>query len=434
MSLCVIEINDLAIRLTRDGKVAGTSPGFAVIEKSKVETGTDACNKAHLKPRLVNNRFWQQLNETPLHLPNRSCRHNADIAYHHLTQILRQFGSPKEAVVAVPGHYSNEQLALLLGIAQACNLKVVGLIDVAVAAAASSVSAGSFTVVDMHQHHVTLTDLTVATEVERKHVETIDQSGLNRLHDACVALIADAFLEQSRFDPLHEAQTEQLLHTHLPRWLLQAVDAPEVVIAVDYRGNRFNARIASHEFSRIVEMVLQPVRDRLRDGRTVLAMPILGQLPGAMAQLTLTALLPGDAVYEAVAEHRLAIGTSKDGVEFTTKLAATSAPSIEICSKLDAHVPLQIVTHVLSGHKAAAVTARPLFLCPDGSLQDHADSDSRCKIVSNGHAAILHSNGTPITINGHPVEDTAELEPGDRIALVEAGRIFVTITVTDRGT
>lgn len=431
MSLCVIEINDLAIRLTRDGKVAGASPGFAVIEKSKVETGTDACNKAHLKPRLVNNRFWQQLNETPLNLPNRSCRHHADVVYHHLTQLLRQFGSPKEAVVAVPGHYSNEQLALLLGIAQACNLEVAGLVDVAVAAAASTMSAGSFTVVDMHQHHVILTDLTVAKEVERKHVETIDQSGLNRIHDACVALIADAFLEQSRFDPLHEAQTEQLLHTHLPRWLLQAVAVPEVVIAVDYGGNRFNARIASREFSRIVEMFLQPVRDRLRDGRTTLAMPLLGQLPGAMAQLTPTALLPGDAVYEAVAEHRLAIGTSKDGVEFTTKLPATS---VGTSSKLDAHIPPQIVTHVLSGHKAAAVTARPLFLCPDGSMRDHADSDSRCKIVSTGHATILHSNATPITINDDPVEDTAELEPGDRIALVEAGRIFVTITVTDRGT
>jgi hypothetical protein len=43
---------------------------------------------------------------------------------------------PAAAVFAVPGSLSHEQLSLLLGIAQACRLKPLALVDSAVAAAA----------------------------------------------------------------------------------------------------------------------------------------------------------------------------------------------------------------------------------------------------------------------------------------------------------
>ena len=56
-----------------------------------------------------------------------------------------------------------------------------------------------------------LPSLEVSGAVKRTAVKVIDDVGLLAIQDKCVNHIADLFVQQSRFDPLHHAATEQAL-------------------------------------------------------------------------------------------------------------------------------------------------------------------------------------------------------------------------------
>ena len=88
-------------------------------------------------------------------------------------------------------------------------------------------------------HHATLVSIDVEQDCVRSAVQVIDQSGLQRVIDASVDLIADAFLEQSRFDPLHEANAEQMLHERLPAWLNAANTNTEVEMQIEIHNSQF---------------------------------------------------------------------------------------------------------------------------------------------------------------------------------------------------
>ena len=431
MSLNVIELNDSGIRVTRDGVVVCVSPGIALVDDHGVLCGTAAQARAQIQPRDIYQHFWRQLHETPLPDPRRHCRHHADLAYHHLASVLDAAGRPAAAVLVVPGHYDDTQLALLLGIAQALDLKVAGLVDSSVAALAACAPAGRYVMVNMHRHHVSLSTLVVDTEVTRLEMRDIEQAGLARIETAAVELVAAALLGQARFDALHEAHSAQLLHDQLPRWLAQAAQHSEVRVDVDYRGKRFSARLAARDFVHVTSMVLATVCERLPANALVLVDAGLGAVPGALEQLAPARALPADACYRGVATHRLALGTARGGVSYVTRLAATATPQFDNHAAATARtVSAGAASHVLAGHTAHALAALPLYLHADGRVAPAADGAS-CAIALQGEQAVLHVNGVETRINGVPAAATSLLRVGDHITLAGGRALFVAISVTD---
>jgi hypothetical protein len=432
MTLRLIELNDSGVRVFREGKIICESPGVAIVEHNKVVTGTEAEARAHLNPRAVNNRFWQHLNEIKFTSATRQVRHHADLAYHHLSTLLAQAGRPPDAVLAVPSHYDDQQLALLLGIAEACELKVSGLVDAAVAAVAAVAPEGRYTVADIHQHHVTLTLVEVGGSTRRTSTETVDQSGLNRIYEACVDLISDAFLEQSRFDPLHEADTEQLLYTHLPKWLDEASKAMEIQITVEYQGNRFSAKIPTREFTRVTEMVLAPINERLPGNTRVLLCARLAQLPGSMDFLAPVDALAADACFQGVAEHRLELAVDTSGVSFVTALPRASNPVLDVrtpgAASSDA---LRGATHLLTGSRALALSKTPLYLKPDGTIGKTSEGSAACAITLDAGVATLRVNGADTRLNGELISGSCQVKPGDHITLQDGRALFIPIAVFD---
>lgn len=437
MSLHLIEIHDAGVRVLLGGKVLCVSPGVAVIEKSEVIVGLAAEARAHFEPRAANTRFWQQLNETPLRQKNRKCRHHADLAYHHLSAVLAEAGRPDEAIFAVPSTFEPQQLALLLGIAAACGLHVSGLVDYAVAALAGTAAPGAYAIAELYQHHAAVTSVRVGETVRREGVATIDQSGLSRIHEACVDLIADAFLEQSRFDPLHEAATEQLLYTHLPGWLNEARTAGELSLAIEYDGARFAARIPVREILRITEMVLAPVAEAVPSDANLVLAPWLARQPGAISHLPTSITLPDNAVQLGMTEHRLALGTGKDGVTFTLELPRTTKPTLK--SAASESIPQDNraargatqPTHVLGGAVAHALTPEPLNLSADGTIFRSGVHSAPCSIAIEGEFARLKVSGSNVLVNGRHVATGCTLMAGDRISFNGGRTTFMAIRVED---
>ena len=432
MAFYVIELNDAAVRVCRDGKIVCDSPGVAIIEGNTVITGLEAQSQAHLNPRAVNNRFWQRLNEIKLPNSRRQCRHHADLAFHHLSAILRQIGHPSEATISAPAYYDHEQLELLLGIAEACGLKVSGLVDSSVAAVAGCAPQGHYTVADIHQHQVTLTTVNVGERVRRGTIRTVDHAGRNRVHEACVELIADAFLEQSRFDPLHEAGTEQLLYEHLPGWFEAANNGDEIEVSVTYMGNRFTAKVATREIDRVAGMVLSPVRDQIANNSQLLVSANLAQIPGLMDLLAPAVALRRDACYHGVSEHKSEITGSKDGVSFVTNLPPNQHPSLEpFPPGPGSPTASQTATHVLAGSHAIAISRIPIFLKSDGSIASAAEPHESCTVTLHGDDATLRVNGADTKLNGESISGSCQLKPGDQITLQGGRALFIPIVLSD---
>ncbi len=84
------------------------------------------------------------------------------------------------------------------------------------------------------------------------------------LFDNWVQIIAEAFVQQSRFDPLHTAETEQALQDNMLEWLSVAASADKVPMQLEYRGIVHQAELESIEWVAAAAPVYQNIVSNLR--------------------------------------------------------------------------------------------------------------------------------------------------------------------------
>ena len=221
----------------------GPSPGCALVEGDEPLFGEEALRRSRLSPRLVASDFWSRLDAAPLGPPFPDGLSSADLVHGHLESLWRTGrAGTGEVVLAVPGVYDEKQLGLLLGIAQALAMPVTGLVDAAVAAASAGFPGERLLHVDVGLRRAVVTEIRQGASLVRERVARLDRWGLDEVHDAEMRGAAAAFVRQARFDPLHDAPTEQALFDRLPDWLrsLERDGARDVAPAV--RGGRGDDR------------------------------------------------------------------------------------------------------------------------------------------------------------------------------------------------
>jgi hypothetical protein len=233
MRLLGLELSDAGIMLAASDpiqllEIDGTdreSPGYAFPEKKQLIVGRAAQQKAHLLPRLVTSHFWDQLNTEPLDHPGPYTQQNhAEIACAHLAKIWQTVKKPgDEIIIAVPGSYHRDHLGLLLGIADELSLPVKGFIPIALAAAGHTDRQTTLLHLDIHLHRTEITSLKQDEQLTFEKSLTIAKQGLADLHRAWVEAIAAEFVRATRFDPLHQATSEQELFDRLPA-ILEQID------------------------------------------------------------------------------------------------------------------------------------------------------------------------------------------------------------------
>lgn len=216
----VLEFNDAALSLADADRVHATSPGFAFVDGRKLLFGEAARQQFRAQPRKTQFRYWYQLDQAPLDSPFGEARSHADLAWTQLSGIQAN-GGDGALLLAVPASFDTGQLSLLLALARAAKLNAVGLVDAAVAAASTVDAKPTMLHLDVQLHRWWLTRMRAGTEIARSGGEDLSKPGLLAVWDACAGVIAEAFVRQTRFDPLHSAATEQALYDRLPNWLAQ---------------------------------------------------------------------------------------------------------------------------------------------------------------------------------------------------------------------
>lgn len=427
MATCVIDVNDIELRAAR-GDLVTASPGYAAFVNGQVEIGTRALAQALLHPRATENRYWRDLNTAPIQHFGKRIRHHADLAFLHLEHLRGIAGTPTEAMFAVPGSMTHEQLALLLGVAQAARLRPLCLVDSAVAAAAAALDRGYWAHLDLQQHQAVITGLEVGDDVTRGTVEVIPGIGLNRLRLACVQVVTTAFVTHCRFDPLHHAATEQLLHDQLPAWLALLAEHAEIRVQLEFRGNRFDTRVDRAAIIAAVAPLLGRLRAALPAGVQTVASHRLSAQPGFSQVFGPTPSLGARAVFTAL---QVPPGDPTDqGLRLITTLPATRTPSIMSQQPAPAGPAGGAPTHLLDHHTAAALGTAPLYLLSRGGYTREADPAALCSVVRSAEGTVLSSLAEHrVLVNGRAVGTRTLLKPGDQITFAGATAIFVAITV-----
>ncbi|MBL6717171.1 MAG: hypothetical protein ISQ02_00840 [Pseudomonadales bacterium] len=243
MTLATFELNDGGLRLRTGAGQEQCEPGLALAQGQDLLLGHAAAAWVRREPAKVMNEHFHRLSTDPLPQPLERARTHADLIHAQLQGLWQAGADPSgEALLAVPGTWNREQLALLLGIADACAFDAVGLVDSALLtlAGAGPLARGPHAVIDGGLHQGLVSSFAQHPEqLERTGVSPVPAAALTDLEDCWLSAIADQFVAETRFDPLHTGASEQALFDALPGWLeaLSRGETPEAALTVN--GQRF---------------------------------------------------------------------------------------------------------------------------------------------------------------------------------------------------
>ena len=448
-----LEINDAGLILARDGHVVAEQPGCAMLDGREPQTGVDAARRARLQPLYAETRYWQELGTAALPRAMPAAATYADVAYAQLAHLAREAGDTGgDALFAVPAWYTREQLAVLLGVAREAGLPAVGLVDAALAASALEPVPAMVVHVELTLHRAVVSVFEHAGELRRTRYELLPQHGWLALQQAWVEMIAAAFVRKTRFDPLHEAASEQRLWDGLPGWLaaLEPGDALTIELpaagdtrAVDFVRADFVA--AAHGIYDAVAQVLQ--RARPADGPLYLRVSHRwARLPGfagRLAELRDCTVLPlprGAAALGALAFERV---LRRDPAQLAlvqrlpVPLARGSARAVEPAQRV---APQDRPTHVMHLGRAWPLLREPLHVgaAPSPGRRSLAVaagpgvSRLHCVLDRDDDGAWLEDQSTYGTfLNGERIGGRVALRVGDRLRLGNPGVELELVRVVD---
>jgi molecular chaperone DnaK (HSP70) len=451
MSVFAIEINDCGLLAGNADGWRDAGAGYALVDDGRILVGDEARSQARLRPREVHNRFWRDLG-TSASSPGAS---PADLACEQLRQVWQESGRSESdaAIFIVPGYFDRQALGLLLGIAGEAGIPARGLVDAAVAAAVSVPGQRAVLHLDIHLHASLVTEIQADDRFRRGELQVSDGLGLTKLEQSWIAAIAEAFVRQTRFDPLHHASTEQLLFERLWGWLEAIGESSELEMQLEYGDRRLNATITVRQlldavepqYQRLVRLVesLRASRgiDRLQLTHRTASLPGLVDLLKATTAAEIQSLEPAASVIGAVArsEHIL---SEADAVRFVTTLPRTSSASAErVVASPDDDDGRSDPTHLLQGAVAFLISEVPLEIgmAPSGDHRQVVIRD-QTEGVSRSHCLVYRKQGDVVVedasrygtfVNDRRVSGSAVLRAGDVLRIGSPGSRL--LLVEERG-
>lgn len=439
MSVVAIEINDVGLRAIGAGGEIADSPGFAHTD-GEVRTGAAARHEARLQPGRVFNHFWHDLSLEPLPGNVGGAESAADLAFHHLRALQEQIGAVERVILVVPGHYSREQLSLLLGIAREAGLPVQGLVDFAVAAADRPVPGRQLLHLELMLHQSVLTRLTQGRRLRREEVAVAAGAGQLALHDAWAAAVADTFVRTTRYDPMHSAEAEQSVYDRLGDWVAEAHRGGAATLSVPRADGEHTTTIKDAALAAAGAAALRDIARRVAatsrpgDPLTVLLSDRFAHVPGlhaalreAVPGLELIDLAPGAAGAGAL-RREAEIVSGGDSVAFVTSVswdAAAARLATPPQEPRPAGAPP--ATHIVYGGRAWPIGAEPLSFGSEPADDDRVVvvtgdvqgvSARHCSVHRNGGDIILTDHSSHGTyVNGRRVEGSMPVQYGDIVRL-----------------
>ncbi len=429
-------------------RVVGEVPGFAILEDDATLTGAAAAARVRTKPLLAHSNYWRALNTEPLTRTSRLAGTTADLAFAQASEMLAPYQSDPEGVVlAVPAGYTREQLGLLLGVIGETGVNVAGLVDAGLAASSLEPAGARVLHLDLELHQALLTVLEyVGGErpgLKRTRYEIVPRLGMLALQQTWMTLIAEEFVRKTRFDPLHEAASEQRLFDLLPGWLERLHGESPLTLPMQFGDRALEIELtreqvvaaADAHYAELVALVqnarVAGVAIDLRLSHRIAALPGLRERFESLRDCTVRVLPQGAAALGAL-QYDAAVRRPADSLALVYHLPT---PRIAGDEPVTAHVeatpaPLR-PTHVLFQGRAWRITEEPLAVgwslngAARGLTLPHAApgvSRSHCTLVRRNGSVLVEDHSTYGSfVNEERVVGRTVLTVGDRLRLGAPG-------------
>ena len=266
--MAVLELNDWNLQLFKDdGTLIWSEPAAALYVKDELIFGDRALQGCRLQPQSFADQYLARLGTEPLNNPLGDLKTQADLVYQHLKTI----DVNQETTVLVPSHLSNEKLGIFLGIANRAGIAVKNFVDTALAYALDTASGHPLHVLDIESHRASLTQIslegTQRSVVSNRSFESI---GFAPILNGWLNVIANEFIQKTRFDPLHFAQTEQQLYDKVKSYLIEEPqDDLQIELTQDKQNrqatiskglliDKLNSKVQQLDFSEVSSLALTP--------------------------------------------------------------------------------------------------------------------------------------------------------------------------------
>ena len=434
--MLILDINDTEITLRRDGEEIYRQPGVADVAPKNTVLGYEARARSRLHPQRSHNEFWQRMNADPVTPRGRGVANQADLVYLQLQELRAASGEKRPAVVvAAPSAVTNEQFAVLLGIAAEAGFEVRALVDASVAAASRETWDDSCAVVDVSLQRATVArvervDTDDGPIVRRAAVDEIPAAGFAPLLEGWIDVVADRFVDGTRFDPLRIADTEQQVFDQL----LAGIDtgAAEFAIGVDHNDVTRRVSVSRHALAQKSSQRYELFARALGGAGTLAASHRALRLPGFAGFLQQAGhqLLPltPDAIDIAVrdqAEYILPGPGAADGTPGARLITSLPAPA----GATSGATPSKRPTHVLCN-------ALAIPLAGDVSAEQHpafrpGSPNFRIRLGENG-ISVVPAPDAAVSLNGISIDFEHPAAAGDTIGSGDLA--FQLIAVVDGAT
>tara|TARA_B100001250_G_scaffold59126_1_gene46036 strand:+ start:1628 stop:2974 length:1347 start_codon:yes stop_codon:yes gene_type:complete len=445
MSLKVIELNDSCLTVGDENGIVSQTIGFALVTSDKIEVGEKAEGQACLEPTNIFNKYWQELSLEPIsHSPK--IRHHADLAYAQLKNIAEVNGVDDEVIFAVPSNFTRQQLEILLGLANQCPFRVVGLVDSGLLAAASTAKAEHIVYVDIQLHQVILTELSVTGDhIEVKGVTQVPGVGIQNFQNLMMRMATDLFIAQCRFNPQHNAYTEQQLYNELNSWFFQDDKEQTFLLELKSGDAAHTAKLPKESLVAALQEYYQKINEQIKvmasSNSQLLLSENLSGLPGYVSTLSSIhnlVLIERSQITKACCDFKTLIIDDKEQVHLVTRFVAE-----EIGIHKSAHRPaehhLDIATHILYDNKAIKICDIEI----KSSIPERANFDSSNVLYMNlktsaerlgnidkrGDTVYFNCGDHRVFLNDNIITGEHVLKLGDRIRFSEQSKAISVIKV-----
>ncbi|MFK7732601.1 MAG: hypothetical protein AB8B48_13360 [Pseudomonadales bacterium] len=430
-----VEINDIEFAIWQ-GEERTSIPAYALLESTGLLFGEQARQRARLQPLQINNRFVQQLTMVETPELNPYARHHADLAYRFLQFAHQQTKGLERGVFIVPPNYDEQHMAVLLGVAKQCSFDAVGLLDQTVAVASSAMHSSAGVYCDLQLHQMVIGGFEfIDDHVQRTTTMSLDGFGLLDLHERWVRIIADAFIQQCRFDPLHDAAIEQQLWDLLPEKLHS--NSLDTVFQFDLL-NKHHAKIERDLMLAPVKAFFAQLESRLSSFGAVeqiLCSHRLAGLPGFVETDNRIQAVSQQCASEALAQHQQRVCTNTATLPFITRLPVNRSSASSVTKAVGSSIQGSVETLRSSGQVSHFMIDDAAWPLDEGAVYFDTMGDAIVWTQQAGSVAVAelgfndHKQLTFVPLNGmqywlnSTLQETVSvaLKKGDVIQLTEGG-------------
>jgi hypothetical protein len=427
---------------------AGPGPGI----------GAAAGSLLRRRPSDVSTRHWSRLatREAP---SAAAALARAELRARLAALSIGPGDAAREADVAVAAHFDAEALGWALGVLRGAGIEPRRLVDAAALRCAALGLQRDALVIDAGLHHLSVARVVAEQASNRRTaLQWRAGSGTLALHDAWLALAAEAMVLRHRFDPLHDGATEQRLYDLLPAAAVQAAAEGRATLTLERAGAALDIELTRDQFATRAAPVyreLLALLHALRPAGAALAIVVDARVaawPGLIEQL--------DELHGCVL-HTVAAGTTTAALQslFATATAtATAAAAVRLqrqVARLAPPLPPAVATRALgsTGARAAAPThllhAGRAWPLRSAVLEIGRAPDARGLALPDGMAGVsrlhctLRDEAGDIVlvdhsrhgswINGERVAARARLRAGDVLRIGDPGIELALIAVAADG-